>query len=261
MQFDAYVASDFMWAAAAARHAAASRCSTASAASTGSTRRPTSMREWDRLFFVNERRLRNFVTAGAIDADSPAIRLVGYAEGRLPRQRHLDTASRSSTSLGLDPARPTVLYAPTWSPASSLNAMGVELIRRLLRIAGQPDRQAARSLARPARALLRRRRLGGARSQPLLRPTARRDRAGARHLPVPRRGRPDDHRPQLGRLRVPAARPADRPHPPAGADPSSPTSTPTTSSCSRRSRSRSTTVDEALARRRARPGRSRRAQR
>ena len=35
-------------------------------------------------------------------------------------------------SLGLDPSRPTVLYAPTWSPASSLNAMGKELDRRLL---------------------------------------------------------------------------------------------------------------------------------
>ena len=35
------------------------------------------MRAWDRLFFVNERRLRNFIKAGAIDADSPAIRLVG----------------------------------------------------------------------------------------------------------------------------------------------------------------------------------------
>jgi hypothetical protein len=36
-------------------------------------------------------------------------------------------------SLGLDPARPTVLYAPTWSPASSLNAMGVELVNGLRR--------------------------------------------------------------------------------------------------------------------------------
>ena len=35
------------------------------------------MREWHRLFFVNERRLRNFIAGGAIDADSPAIRLVG----------------------------------------------------------------------------------------------------------------------------------------------------------------------------------------
>jgi CDP-glycerol glycerophosphotransferase (TagB/SpsB family) len=35
--------------------------------------------------------------------------------------------------LGLDPARPTILHAPTWSAASSLNLMGVELIDGLLR--------------------------------------------------------------------------------------------------------------------------------
>jgi hypothetical protein len=34
--------------------------------------------------------------------------------------------------LDSNPARPTVLYAPTWSPASSLNAMGVELVAGLL---------------------------------------------------------------------------------------------------------------------------------
>jgi GT2 family glycosyltransferase len=34
-------------------------------------------------------------------------------------------------SLGLDPGITTVLYAPTWSPASSLNQLGLDLIRRL----------------------------------------------------------------------------------------------------------------------------------
>jgi CDP-glycerol glycerophosphotransferase (TagB/SpsB family) len=34
--------------------------------------------------------------------------------------------------LGLDPSRPTVLYAPTWSPHSSLNAMGDDIIRGLV---------------------------------------------------------------------------------------------------------------------------------
>jgi CDP-glycerol glycerophosphotransferase (TagB/SpsB family) len=90
-----------------------------------------SMREWDRLLFVNRRRLANFVAAGAIDADSPAARLVGMpktdclVDGSLPRDAMVKR-------LGLDPARPTILYAPTWSPASSLNAFGVELVRRLL---------------------------------------------------------------------------------------------------------------------------------
>src|ERR1051326_9333377 len=31
---------------------------------------------WHRLFFVNERRLHNCIAAGAVDADSPAIRLI-----------------------------------------------------------------------------------------------------------------------------------------------------------------------------------------
>jgi hypothetical protein len=35
-------------------------------------------------------------------------------------------------SLDLDPTVPTVLYAPTWSPASSLNAIGLDLVRALL---------------------------------------------------------------------------------------------------------------------------------
>ncbi len=91
------------------------------------------MREWHRLFFVNERRLRNFIARGAVDADSPAIRLVG-----MPKVDCLvdDTFRRDHVlqALGLDPAKPTVLYAPTWSPASSLNAMGVELLEALGRL-------------------------------------------------------------------------------------------------------------------------------
>lgn len=89
-----------------------------------------SMREWDRLFFINRRRMRNFIAAGAIDADSPAARLVGYpkldclVDGTLNRDKVL-------SSLGIDPASRTVLYAPTWSPHSSLNAMGEELIKHL----------------------------------------------------------------------------------------------------------------------------------
>jgi len=92
-----------------------------------------SMRPWNRLFFVNRRRLANFIAAGAIDADSAAVRLVGMpkvdclVDGSIQRHAVLE-------GLGLDPARPTVLYAPTWSPASSLNKFGLELIQRLGRL-------------------------------------------------------------------------------------------------------------------------------
>jgi hypothetical protein len=90
-----------------------------------------SMRQWHRLFFVNERRLRNFVRAGAIDPGSPAACLIG-----MPKVDCLVDGSIERTPLlehfRLDPLRPTVLYAPTWSPASSLNHLGVAFIERLV---------------------------------------------------------------------------------------------------------------------------------
>jgi hypothetical protein len=85
---------------------------------------------WHRLFFVNRRRLQNCIAAGALAPDSPAIRLIGMpkvdclVDGSLHRDAVL-------TTLGLPIERPTVLYAPTWSPASSLNAIGVDLVDRL----------------------------------------------------------------------------------------------------------------------------------
>jgi len=85
---------------------------------------------WHRLFFVNRRRLNNCIAAGALDAQSPAIRMIGMpkvdclVDGSLNREEIL-------RGLGLPSDRPTVLYAPTWSPASSLNLLGVALLARL----------------------------------------------------------------------------------------------------------------------------------
>jgi hypothetical protein len=132
LKFDAYVASDFMW-APLLRETVRIQVFHGVGGKYGFDAPETSMREWHRLFFINERRLRNFIAGGAIDVDSPAIRLVGMpkvdclVDGTFTREAEL-------ASLGLDPSRPTVLYAPTWSPASSLNAMGLELIRRLDRM-------------------------------------------------------------------------------------------------------------------------------
>jgi CDP-glycerol glycerophosphotransferase (TagB/SpsB family) len=130
MRFDAYVTSDFMWTPLLHKtcriqmfHGVGGKY--------GFDAPTESLREWHRLFFVNRRRLNNCVAAGAIDADSPAVRLIGMpkvdclVDGSLRRDAVL-------IALGLSPERPTVLYAPTWSPASSLNAMGIELIERLL---------------------------------------------------------------------------------------------------------------------------------
>jgi hypothetical protein len=128
-KWHAYLTSDFMW-AMLPRGAARIQMFHGVAGKYGFDAPNESMRQWDRLFFVNERRLRNFVASGAIDEDSPAARLIGMpkvdclVDGSMRRDAILH-------GLGLDPARPTVLYAPTWSPASSLNVMGEPLIERL----------------------------------------------------------------------------------------------------------------------------------
>src|SRR5215471_1101735 len=75
-RFDAYVASDFMW-QPLPRGTCRIQVFHGVGGKYGFDAPTASMRAWDRMFFVNERRLRNCVAAGAIDADSPAIRLVG----------------------------------------------------------------------------------------------------------------------------------------------------------------------------------------
>lgn len=85
---------------------------------------------FDRLMFPNRDRLRRYAEAGLVDADSPQAALIGYpkvdclVDGSLNR-----AATLGRLGLGLD--RPTVLYAPTWSPYSSLNAVGPEVITAL----------------------------------------------------------------------------------------------------------------------------------
>jgi hypothetical protein len=132
-KIDAYIAADLLWATlprGACRiqmfHGVAGKYS-------GKYDRPEkSMREWHRLFFINRRRLRNFIAAGALDDGSPAARLVGMpkvdclVDGTLRRSEVL-------VSRGIDPEARTVLYAPTWTPYSSLNAHGEALITALAR--------------------------------------------------------------------------------------------------------------------------------
>lgn len=130
MKFHAYVASDFMW-ATLPRGTCRVQIFHGVAGKYGFDAPTSSMRAWDRLFFVNERRMRNFIASGAIDEASDAARLVGMpkvdclVDGSLRRDEVL-------AELGLDPSLPTILYAPTWSPASSLNAFGLGLIQGLM---------------------------------------------------------------------------------------------------------------------------------
>ena len=131
-RWDVYLTSDFMW-ATLPRGAARVQMFHGVAGKYGFDAPTGSMRAWDALFFINERRLTNFVRCGAIDEGSPAARLVGMpkvdclVDGSLAR----DEVLRAND---LDPARPTVLYAPTWSPASSLNRIGADLVEQLVRM-------------------------------------------------------------------------------------------------------------------------------
>ena len=131
MHFDAYLTADFLW----ARLPRGARRVQTFHGVAGKYRKvydspADSMRGWDRLFFINKRRLQNFIDTGAIDADSPAIRLIGMprldclVDGSLERNQIL-------ASLGIDPSRKTVLYAPTWSRYSSVALMGEEIVKRL----------------------------------------------------------------------------------------------------------------------------------
>jgi hypothetical protein len=91
-----------------------------------------SVRGWDRLFFINRRRMKNFVRSGALESNSDAARLVGMpkvdclVDGSLSRNVVLE-------KLGIDPMRKVVLYAPTWSAHSSLVTMGQELVVALVK--------------------------------------------------------------------------------------------------------------------------------
>jgi hypothetical protein len=84
---------------------------------------------YDRLMFANEDRLQRYVDAGVIARDRAA--LVGFPKvDDLVNGRWSATAVR--TELGLDPALETVIYAPTYSPASSLHLAGEAIIEALL---------------------------------------------------------------------------------------------------------------------------------
>jgi CDP-glycerol glycerophosphotransferase (TagB/SpsB family) len=131
MHFDAYLTADFLW----ARLPRGTRRVQTFHGVAGKYRAvydspADSMRGWDRLFFINKRRLQNFIDTGAVDADSPAIRLIGMprldclVDGTLQRDAIL-------TALGIDPSRKTVLYAPTWSRYSSVATMGEDIVKRL----------------------------------------------------------------------------------------------------------------------------------
>ena len=87
-------------------------------------------RRYDAIFVVGPYMERQFVNWGILPEGDPRMRRVGMpkldrmVDGSLDREAIL-------AGLGCRPDRPTVLYAPTWGPESSLDPMGEEVIRRL----------------------------------------------------------------------------------------------------------------------------------
>jgi hypothetical protein len=86
-------------------------------------------RRYDRVAFINEDRLRRYLDAEVIAPAQAA--LVGYPKlDRLVTGRCDGTAAQA---LGLPAGRPTALYAPTYSPASSLHQEGEAIVSSLTR--------------------------------------------------------------------------------------------------------------------------------
>jgi len=89
---------------------------------------PIGFEVYDRVAFVNAERMERYVNLGIL---SPSVAsLVGYPKlDALVNGRYDAAAVRSR--LALDMHRPTALYAPTWSPASSLNFAGETIVKSL----------------------------------------------------------------------------------------------------------------------------------
>ncbi|MCH8332770.1 CDP-glycerol glycerophosphotransferase family protein [Candidatus Sumerlaeota bacterium] len=85
---------------------------------------------YDRLFLIGPYQRRRFAKLGVLDADDRRFVDIGmpktdaFFDGSLDRAKFLQ-------SHGLDPGNPTILYAPTWRPESSLHGVGEELIRSM----------------------------------------------------------------------------------------------------------------------------------
>jgi hypothetical protein len=90
---------------------------------------PAGFGEFDRVAFINTDRMRRYVDAGIVRRDAAV--LVGYPKvDALVNGQYNPEAIRAG--VGLDPARPTALYAPTWSPASSLHLAGEAIVHALV---------------------------------------------------------------------------------------------------------------------------------
>ncbi len=89
---------------------------------------PMGFEYYDRVAFINRDRMQRYLSAGVV---TPAqARLVGYPKLDRLASGSIDGAA-VRRSLGLAGGRATVLYAPTYSTASSLHLAGEGIVRGL----------------------------------------------------------------------------------------------------------------------------------
>jgi hypothetical protein len=90
---------------------------------------PIGFNLFDRVAFVNGDRMQRYLDAGIVRREAAV--LVGYPKvDALVNGRYDAAAIRGR--LQLEMHRPTAIYAPTWSPASSLNIAGDDIVRSLV---------------------------------------------------------------------------------------------------------------------------------
>ena len=90
---------------------------------------PMGFDAYTHVAFINQDRLQRYVRAGVVTAEQAV--LVGYPKlDRLASGGYDAVAVRDS--LGLERGRSTVLYAPTYSPASSLHMAGEAIVSALV---------------------------------------------------------------------------------------------------------------------------------
>jgi CDP-glycerol glycerophosphotransferase (TagB/SpsB family) len=90
-------------------------------------------RDYDRLFVLGDYMKRRFVEAGVFPAGDP--RLVDVGMPKLdPLVNGAYDRAEVLRGLGLDPARRTVLFAPTWIRGGCLDVQGEAIVRALGRL-------------------------------------------------------------------------------------------------------------------------------
>lgn len=90
---------------------------------------PIGFDQYDRVAFINSDRMQRYLTAGVVRKDAAV--LVGYPKvDALVNGRYEPAAVHAA--LQLEMHRPTAIYAPTWSPASSLHLAGEAIVKSLV---------------------------------------------------------------------------------------------------------------------------------